>query len=109
MKLTDQLVKDLARRGWDIVRHHADLEWWAVEIWEVESRWSPSGFKVYLTLCRDPQPDGDQPFLEIGCCPHWPLDRFEAAGEPCLSFRGWVEQLPLFLEGLNDLRKLTTS
>jgi hypothetical protein len=46
----------LAEHGWNIagVEDQA-LEWWADEIWVLESAWSPVGAQAYVTFLVDPQ------------------------------------------------------
>jgi hypothetical protein len=46
-KLADYLEVD----GWDLVcKHTHDLEWWADEIWQLKSRWSPVGAEALVTF-----------------------------------------------------------
>lgn len=104
MSLQDELCEQLTRRGWSVVRHTDDLEWWAREIWLLESVWAPHGFRLYVTLLSDPLP-GQEPFYNIGTCRRWPEDRDEADGEPSMLFRGWVENLPAFLDAMDACRK----
>lgn len=45
--------------GWEIASSDSDHnDWWADEIWELQSTWSPVGTKCYLTYLVDPQFDG---------------------------------------------------
>jgi hypothetical protein len=101
----EQLLEMLERRGWSVTRHSAELEWWADEIWAVESIWSPSGFTLYLTFLNDPQPGSQEPFLAVGTCPHWPQNMDEAGEDPYIAFYGWVQALPQFVDDLDRLRK----
>jgi hypothetical protein len=49
------LIRKLAEHGWDVTSRDRDVEWWAQEIWTVESVWAPHGFTVFLTWLIDPQ------------------------------------------------------
>ena len=50
------IESQLAKRGWVIVEvEDQALEWWADEIWRLESVWSPVGACAYLTFLVDPQ------------------------------------------------------
>jgi hypothetical protein len=53
-----KLIVKLAEHGWSVVhRERNDIDWWADEIWTVESEWAPRGLNVYLTWLVDPQWD----------------------------------------------------
>lgn len=43
--------------GWEITDAQTSLEWWADEMWEIESSWSPVGTVAYVTFLVDPQAD----------------------------------------------------
>jgi hypothetical protein len=50
------IESQLAKRGWAIVEiEDQGLEWWADEIWRLESVWSPAGARAYVTFLVDPQ------------------------------------------------------
>ena len=54
-----RLADHLERSGWERAQFHlVDLEWWADEIWELRSLWSPVGARTYVTLLVDPQWEG---------------------------------------------------
>ena len=59
----------LTDTGWSIelVDIPSDI-WWAKEIWELTSEWSPKGMKVYLSFLIDPlfAMDGNNP-PDIAC------------------------------------------
>ena len=104
-----ELVEALSRQGWRVVeRERDDLEWWADEIWTVESEWRPRGFSVYLTWLVDPMYDGDrqpgQAVWAVGTSVQRPKDRSEAEGKPILGLNHWPRALAEFLEGLSRLR-----
>lgn len=41
--LKARLADALKSNGWELLEHVDDLDWWADEIWECTSRWSPTG------------------------------------------------------------------
>ncbi len=43
--------------GWQVTDALPNLEWWADEMWRIESSWSPVGTVAYLTFLVDPQAD----------------------------------------------------
>ncbi len=49
-----ELRNRLAEHGWRVKGLEEDLEWWANEMWLLESVWSPAGSRAYLTLLVDP-------------------------------------------------------
>jgi hypothetical protein len=106
MRLPDELLKRLEQDGWSVTRQHDGLEWWAHEVWTLESRWSPHGVTLFLTFLTDPQPGHPNPFWLIGTCPRLPQDRYEAGGEPCLMMTPrWEDALPDFVARLDALRR----
>src|SRR5688572_21040420 len=51
-----ELLNQLPKHGWNVVSIEEDsLEWWADEMWVLESVWSPVGSRAYVTLLVDPQ------------------------------------------------------
>jgi len=104
-----QMIVKLSEHGWHVVsreRHH--LDWWAEEIWTVESEWAPRGFTVFLTWLVDPQWDDHrqpgQAVWGVGTHLQRPEDRLEAEGEPLMSLNHWPRELPQFFFGLAALR-----
>lgn len=80
-KMTDYLLVS----GWEIITiYNNDLEWWADEIWQIHSTWSPQGSEAYLTFLVDPQHEGvrrkGEAVWAIGASKHLPKDRGEAEG-----------------------------
>ena len=78
-------------------------EWWAAEIWVVESIWSPVGVRIYLTFLVDPQ---GTDVWALGAASERPQDRFAAARLFCLPGpgHGWYEEMPALLEALATYR-----
>lgn len=104
-----QLIARLSEHGWHVVSRERDgLEWWADEIWTVQSEQAPQGFTVFLTWLVDPQWDTPrrpgQAVWAVGTCLQPPTDRLEAEGEPLLSVNHWPRGLPEFLAELSALR-----
>src|SRR5262249_45557707 len=96
-------------QGWHVVgRQREDLDWWADEIWEVQSEWAPQGLTVFLTWLVDPQWDDPrqpgQAVWAIGTCTRRPATRLEAEGGPLLRIKHWPRGVPAFLAGLARLR-----
>ncbi len=88
----------------------AGLEWWADEIWLLESSWSPVGARAYVTFLVDPMATTadrkkGQDVWAVMASPARPADRMWVADEFTLSLgRGWKERLPDFWNHLSKLR-----
>jgi len=52
-----QLEKKLQQDGWRIAERSSAYDWWADEVWIVESIWRPVGYKLWITFLVDPQHD----------------------------------------------------
>lgn len=102
-KLADAFEVD----GWDVLEHVTDLEWWADEIWELTSRWSPVGTSAFVTFLVDPMWEGPrrkgQAVWAVGCCADYPRDRSHARDDGLLRLTQRNE-LEAFLQTLNALR-----
>ena len=105
-----ELARRLPEHGWQVlVVEDSSLEWWADEIWLIESVWSPGGFRLYLTFLVDPVADSQrakgQSVWAVGTSTARPMDRGTAEGKPLLSLgHGWRSHLAEFFAGLAGLR-----
>jgi hypothetical protein len=106
----EELAGRLPENGWRLLGvEDSSLEWWADEIWLIESAWSPRGFRLYLTFLVDPMADTQrakgQSLWAVGTSTARPTDRRPAEGEPLLSLgHGWRSHLAEFFAGLAGLR-----
>lgn len=104
-----ELFDLLPERGWRVASVEENLEWWADEMWLLESVWSPVGSRAYITFLVDPQFDGDrkkgQAVWAVMTSPAKPYNRLSAADEFTLNLgQGWKKELPAFFEHLSMLR-----
>src|SRR5688572_15220076 len=53
-----KLEKKLQEEGWLIAERSSAYDWWADEVWTVESVWRPVGRQLWITFLVDPQHDG---------------------------------------------------
>ena len=37
----EELLSQLSEHGWRVTQEESELEWWADEMWQLESVWSP--------------------------------------------------------------------
>lgn len=99
-----ELINRLTHLGWEIVsQQRNDLEWWADEIWTVESVWSPHGFRVYLTFLVDPHPPSTGVWA-VGASSEWPANHWQAQDRGLAGRSTWPHDLPVLIAALSDLR-----
>ena len=105
MKPNRQKVQEhLEMDGWEIksIIDLNDLEWWADEIWQVNSTWSPQGVIAYITFLVDPQHEGNRRKGEavwgFGCSKDYPTTSREAQSCSVLAFG------KAFKNGINDFQ-----
>jgi hypothetical protein len=109
-----ELLNRLSEHGWRVAGEEENLEWWADEMWQLESVWSPVGSRAYITLLVDPmvgpnRRKGEAVWAAMASLTK-PLSRVSAGGEFTLSFgQGWKERLPEFFEHLAILRRQNSS
>ena len=97
------LIRKLADRGWAVVQRDRDVEWWADEIWTVESLWAPNGFTVFVTWLIDPM--DNVTVWGVGAALERPVGRPEASAAACMSINRWPRDVPDFLAALAALRE----
>lgn len=109
-----ELLNQLPEHGWRVAGVEENLEWWAHEMWRLESVWSPVGSRAYVTFLVAP----DAPILPydktcrkietvwaVMASPKKPSDRLSVENQFTLSLgQGWEKELPAFFEHLSMLR-----
>jgi hypothetical protein len=106
----EELARQLPENGWRLLGvEESSLEWWADEIWLIESVWSPQGFRLYLTFLVDPMADTQrakgQSVWAVGTSTGRPAGRGSAEGKPLLSLGpGWRSRMAEFFDSLAGLR-----
>jgi hypothetical protein len=101
----DTLRRALVARGWNVVEVESPFEdeWWAAEIWVIESDSSPRGRRAYLTFLIDPQ-GGREEVWAVWAKAERPAHGDDGT-EPFMRLRNvWQQELPGFLQGLNRFR-----
>ncbi|HEY0098828.1 MAG TPA: hypothetical protein VGB76_07730 [Pyrinomonadaceae bacterium] len=105
-----ELLNQLPKHGWNVVSvEEAYLEWWADEMWLLESVWSPVGSRAYVTFLVDPQAPAARKKGEYvwaaKASSGKPNQWLGEEGEFTLSLTaGWKEEMPAFFEHLSGLR-----
>ncbi len=107
-----ELFELISSEGWAFAKvDDWELEWWADEMWLLESVWSPIDARAYLTFLVDPaiedwqhRKKGER-VLSVEVSPSKPADRFSTSGSFVMSLnQGWQKELPKFLKHLSLLR-----
>jgi hypothetical protein len=105
-----ELFEQISAQGWSFAEvEDWELDWWADEMWLLESTWSPIGSRAYLTFLVDPQFDGERKKSEavwaVQVSPSKPESRTSPTGSFSISLnQGWRKELPAFLKHLSLLR-----
>ena len=104
-----ELLNLLPAHGWRLAGLEENLEWWADEMWRLESVWSPVGTGAYITFLVDPMFDGNRRKGEAvwaaGASRAKPLSRRQAEEEFTLTLgQGWKNRLPDLFDHLSSLR-----
>ena len=104
-----ELVTRLEESGWESVDPSIEaLDWWADEIWEFRSRWSPSQKRLFLTLIVDPMWEGDrkpgQGVWAIGSSAVPPVERVDASSNALLPLKSFSTELASFLGKVERIR-----
>ena len=104
------LLNQLKEYGWRVVGEEDNLEWWADEMWVLESVWSPVGSRAYVTFLVNQMAGHDRAkgeavtgVMASSAKPTYLYD----AGEGRFTLdigQGWKERLPEFFRHLSMLR-----
>jgi hypothetical protein len=104
-----ELLSQLPEQGWRVTGTEENPEWWADEMWLLESVWSPLGSRAYVTFLVDPHFDGDRKKGEavwaVMVSPAKPISQHSVEGDFTLCLgQGWKKRLPDFFTHLSVLR-----
>ena len=104
-----QIQTSFEERGWELASASAeDLDWWADEIWEFRSRWSPEGVPVFVTFLVDPQWEGDrvrrQGVWAVGSSASLPTNPAQAQENAVLRLKALGQEVGAFLDRVELLR-----
>ena len=102
------LLNRLTEYGWRVAGEEDNLEWWADEMWVLESMWSPVGIRVYITFLVNQMAGPDrrkgEAVTEVMASLAKPAYRGSAEGVYLDIGQDWKERLPEFFENLSLLR-----
>ncbi|MEZ5345755.1 MAG: hypothetical protein R2681_09395 [Pyrinomonadaceae bacterium] len=97
-----KILEKVIENGWKVFElEKVELDWWASEMWELESNWSPVGTKAFITFLIDPM-DMDSVWA-ISASRKKPAERNDRC-EFLLSIKAWKKNLPQFIESLSRIR-----
>lgn len=108
-----ELLKLLPEHGWRVALIEDNLEWWADEMWHLESVWSPVGSRAYITFLVDPMFEGHRRKGEgvwgVMASPYKPVNSSRGSCESVMSLgSGWKNDLPGLLGFMQTLRGVNT-
>ena len=108
-----QLETALLSSGWRIAeRETGTSDWWAEEIWTIESTWRPVGFTLFLTFLVDPQSDLQKVRKDvwaISCSSTRPQSHGDAMQAVKICIRpSWEKNFPGFVSNLKETRDRAT-
>jgi hypothetical protein len=97
--------KTLSSHGWSVVEVEQPFEdeWWAAEIWRIESEWSPQGAHLHLTFLVDPEGERDDVWA-ICASRERPRERPIKSGTTMRLKNVWQQELLSFINGLSQFR-----
>jgi len=98
------IYTSIADAGWKITEVDApELDWWAAEMWQLESTWSPVGKAAFITFLYEPE--SLQNVWEVRASHDKPEDRHWNKTSCYMSLKSrWESELPIFIECLSRLR-----
>ncbi len=101
MEFQRQTIREkIIENGWKITElEKYELDWWASEIWRLESVWSPIGKTAFVTFLLEPE--NMEYVWDIMASREKPVSRF---GNFTLSLKRWGKELPEFMKFLSDIR-----
>ncbi len=101
MEFQRQTIREkVIENGWKITElEKYELEWWASEMWQLESIWSPIGKTAFVTFLLEPE--NMEYVWDIMASEAKPVSRF---GNFTLSLKKWEKELPAFMKFLSDIR-----
>ncbi|HEX7175377.1 MAG TPA: hypothetical protein VF240_08975 [Pyrinomonadaceae bacterium] len=107
-----EILNRLSAHGWSVrCVDDYELEWWADEMWLLESTWSPAGGRAWVTFLVDPQTSDvanrrkGKGVWALLASPEKPTRWQASEGEFSLGLgRGWEDELPALLEYLDAVR-----
>jgi hypothetical protein len=110
VKLPQDVIREgLERTGWEVVDiQTSDLDWWADEVWVLQSVWQPHG-TAYLTFLVDPMWDGPrrkgQHVYAVGASLENPSLAIRWPSASLYLGKHTAPELPGFLAELSALRR----
>jgi hypothetical protein len=106
MEFQRQTIREkVVENGWQIIElEKAEFDWWANEIWRLESLWSPIGETAFIAFLLEPEYAKE--VWEITVSKDKPGFRGENSNSFSLNIKssGWEKDLPEFMKFLSGLR-----
>jgi hypothetical protein len=107
-----QLEERLLKDGWRVVDREQSPEWWADELWTIESTWTPVGQRLFVTFLVDPMHEGvrnqGEHVWAVGVTPTKPASASEVTQSVQIR-NGWTSHLETLLGAVRRLRAQQTT
>ena len=104
MEFQRQTIREkLIKNGWKITElEKVELNWWANEMWRLESVWSPIGKTAFVTFLLEPE--NMKYVWDIIVSKEKPVDWGGNPNYFSLSLKRWEKELAAFMKFLSDIR-----
>ncbi len=102
-----QLEQRLKDEGWHVLLRESGPDWWADEVWAIESLWRPVGSRLWITFLVDPMSDPYRkgPSVWAVTVTHSLPVKKEDASTWVVPFRhGWEASLEKLVERVGAMR-----
>ena len=106
-----ELLHRLSEAGWELAGTEDLDEWWADEVWRMQSAWSPHTAQFFLTFLVDPQLDlhrkrkAGEGVWAVLASRSLPARWQGSGGEITFSLgHGWAERLQEFVTSVSAFR-----
>ena len=101
MEFQRQTIREkIIENGWKITElESGELNWWASEMWLIESVWLPIGKTAFVIFLLEPSEAKEVWAIKVSeeKPVHW-------SGDFTLSRKGWEKELPEFMKYLSEIR-----
>ncbi len=110
----NQLARRLEEDGWQIVSRDGGPDWWADEVWTIESVWRPTGRKLWITFLVEASSDDHAKSAGVSAvtvttCPPAEAEWAELNWDKLPVRHTWADSLEKLMERVGELRNRPAS
>lgn len=97
------ILEKITEIGWKVTElEKYKLDWWANEMWLLESVWTPIGKTAFVTFLLEPE--NMRYIWSILATEEKPVNWCGNPKSFSLSLKGWEKELPEFIKFLSEIR-----